>query len=137
MLLQLPARQLVFVTVYGRVRLQQYQISNNRSDTIPAELWIKPSIRNYREEDRRRRSLPTRIKTNIEEFIKRMEEMETYCRLEMQYSQALQEEYANQKRLPPPTYRVGDRGVVNETIHPDHTAFQQAGLQETREIQGS
>ncbi|HEX8609391.1 MAG TPA: reverse transcriptase domain-containing protein [Pedobacter sp.] len=93
--------------------LAEFAYNNSKSSTTGATPFLVNYGYNPRfeitEKDVKEANLPTKIKTNINKFVTRMEEIEAYCRLEIKYAQALHAEYANQKRLPPPVYNVGDK----------------------------
>ncbi len=46
-------------------------------------------------------------------FAEKMKQLHEFLREEMTYAQALQEDYANKRRVPSPAYQVGDRVFVD------------------------
>ena len=50
---------------------------------------------------------------NTDRFAEKMQQLHKFLREEMTYAQALQEDYANERRIPAPAYQVGDRVFVD------------------------
>jgi hypothetical protein len=102
--------------------LAEFAYNNSKSTTT----GVTPFMMNYgyhprfevTERDVKEVGLPAHVRNNVETFVSKMKEMEEYCRHEMKYAQALQAEYADQKRLPPPVYQVGDKvWLLRRFIH--------------------
>jgi hypothetical protein len=102
--------------------LAEFAYNNSKSTTT----GVTPFMMNYgynprfevTEKDVKEVGLPTKVRNNIDAFVSKMQEMEEYCRLEMKYAQAVQAEYADEKRLPPPVYQTGDKvWLMRRFIH--------------------
>ena len=50
---------------------------------------------------------------DADRFAEKMKQLHEFLREEMTYAQALQEDYANKRRVPAPAYQVGDRVFVD------------------------
>ena len=49
---------------------------------------------------------------NADRFAEKMNQLHEFLREEIAYAQALQEDYANKRRIPAPAYQVGDRMFI-------------------------
>jgi len=70
--------------------IAEFAYNNTKSSTTGATPFLSnygghPRF-NVTDKEIKEAKMPTKVKTNIKEFVKRMEEIATYCRLEMQYS---------------------------------------------------
>lgn len=107
---------------YYLLPLAEFAYNNSKSTST----GYTPFMMNYgynprfeiTEQQIKESNMPKKAIGNIDDYVEKIKEIEEYCRLEMQYSQALQAEYANRKRIPPPAYQTGDEvWLLRRNIH--------------------